>query len=185
MKKIQSVLVFAFICALSFCQPNRRPATFNPGSGYSNINELQGGYGLGTTTIPYSRYFYGMTTIHGYQLNIYGLHIKSSLLGGIGAGVFKYNGGTLFPVFGDIRFNIDKKKASPYIFAKSGLLLSFEDLFAQTRMFINGGVGLRFKIDDHIGIHIGTGLFIQMGSNVSRNSFVNLIAGMWFKPDNH
>lgn len=186
MKKLITILVFILAGAVALCQKpsgsKRHSVTLNPNSGYMNINELTYGYGLGSTTLPYSKQFFGLTTMHGYQLNIYGLHINHSLLGGIGTGILFYNGGALFPLYLDLRFVWNSKKISPYVFGNSGLILNFEDLNGETKIFINGGGGVLVKIDDSLSASFGTGLLVQMGSNTSRDAFVNLKAGVVFKP---
>ena len=87
-----SLLLLAVITVSA--QPYKRPATLNPNSGYSNVNELAGGFGLGITSEDYARHFAGFTTTHGYQLNLFGLNVKSNLFGGLGTGILVYNGGT-------------------------------------------------------------------------------------------
>ena len=96
-----SLLLLAVITVSA--QPYKRPATLNPNSGYSNVNELAGGFGLGITSEDYARHFAGFTTTHGYQLNLFGLNVKSNLFGGLGTGILVYNGGILFPLSGDFR----------------------------------------------------------------------------------
>jgi len=163
-------------------QTYKRPVTINPSSGYVTVNELNGGYGLGETVIDYSKYYGGFTTTHGYQLNIYGLNVNSSLAAGIGTGIFVYNGGALLPFYADGRFTMNRKKVSPYLFARSGLLVSINDLNGQTRLFLQGGPGVRIKINDQFAFCASPSLLVQMGSNVSRDAFLSLNAGLVFKP---
>lgn len=186
MKKLITILVFTLAGAVALCQKpsgsKHHSVTLNPNSGYININELHYGYGFGGTNRPYSKQFYGLTTMHGYQLNIYGLHINHSLLGGIGTGILFYNVGPLFPLYLDLRFVWNSKKISPFLFGNSGLLLNFEDLNMKTKIFINGGGGVLLKIDDSLSASFGTGLFVQMGNNTFRDAFVNLKMGVVYKP---
>jgi hypothetical protein len=183
MKKLLLLISLIVISVATMVgQPYNRPVTVNPRSGYVNINELTCAYGLGITTPDYSKYFYGLTTTHGYQLNLYGLHVNSSLIGGIGTGILFYNGGTLFPLYADVRYTTNKKRVSPFIFATGGFLISLDDLNYKTRLFVNGGGGVRFKFDDHISIVVGPGLFVQMGNGVFRDAFVNMKVGIVFKP---
>ena len=98
MKKLLLILAIILNASVVFTQPHKRPVTLNPHSGYASINELTAGYGLGSIGPDYSGYFMGLTTTHGYQLNLYGLRVNSSLSGGIGAGMLFYNGGPLFPL---------------------------------------------------------------------------------------
>lgn len=180
-KSVLLVLVCLSIKTL-MGQPYNRQVTINPGSGYVTVNELSVGYGLGETVIDYSRYFSGFTTTHGYQLNIYGLNVNSSLAAGAGTGIFIYNGGVLLPVYGDGRFTMNRKRVSPYVFVRSGLLFSLRDFNGQTRLFVQGGTGLNIKIDDQFAFCVSPGLLLQMGSNVSRDAFLSLNAGIVFKP---
>jgi hypothetical protein len=182
MKKLKIILVIIIAGTTLFGQTNHRPVTLNPNSGYITINELNLGYGLGTSFRPYSKQFYGLTTMYGYQLNLYGLNVNCGLQGGLGTGVLFYNKDYLFPLYLDVRFFRNKKKASLFIFGDAGLLISIEDFNGQTRLFINGGGGVHVKIDNHLALNIAPGLLIQMGNSVSRDAFVNLKAGVSFKP---
>ena len=182
MKKFKIIFVITIACTTVFGQTNHRSVTLNPNSGYITTNELTFGYGLRSTCLPCSKQFYGLTTIHGYQLNRYGLNVNYGLQGGLGTGVLFYNRDYLFPLYLDVRFSRNKKKASLFIFGDAGLLLSTEDFNGQTRLFINGGGGVRIKIDNHLTVNIAPGLFIQMGNIVCRDAFINLKAGFSFKP---
>lgn len=186
MKKLVVILVFTLACIVAFGQkplfPKRQAVTLNPNSGYVNINELNYGYGLGALTGPYSKQYFGLTTMHGYQLNIYGLHLNRSFLAGAGAGVLFYEGGPLIPFYLDFRYMWNLKGISPFIYEDSGVLLNFEDLIAGAKMFINPGAGAKLKISGSLAASLGAGLFVQMGTNASRDSFVNLKVGVVFKP---
>ena len=124
--------------------------TLNPYSGYANVNEFTYGYGIAGTTMAYSEQFYGFTTSHGYQLNIYGLNRSNHLFIGLGTGVLFYKEGNLVPLFADFRYTWDKKKIEPFIFGNSGVLFGVKDLDENTKLFINGGGGIRYRIDDVI-----------------------------------
>jgi hypothetical protein len=75
-------------------------------------------------------------------------------------------------------------KISPYIYEDNGLLLNIGKLLTDTKMFINPGAGINLKISGTLAASFGTGLFVQMGPNVSRDSFVNLKVGVTYKPGN-
>ncbi len=62
--------------------------------------------------MPYSGQYYGFTTSHGYQLNIYGLNLSTNLFIGLGTGLLFYTEGNLVPAFIDFRFTWDKKKSN-------------------------------------------------------------------------
>jgi hypothetical protein len=183
MKKFKIILVITIVGSTMFGQVYHRPVTLNPNSGYITINEFTYGYGLGTATLNYSKQFYGLTTMHGYQLNLYGLNVNCNLQGGLGTGVLFYNKDYLFPLYFDLRFSQNKKKASLFILGDAGFLLSIKDFNEQTRLFINGSGGVRVKINNHLIVNIAPGLFLQMGSMVSRDTFINLKAGVSFKPN--
>jgi hypothetical protein len=155
----------------------------NPNSGYVNITEIQYGYGLGTNSDPYQRQFLGVITLHGYQLNITGLHFNRSLLALIGTGVLYYGSDPLVPLYFDFRYTWNYKKISPMIFGDSGLLLNTQKIKDGTKLFINPCIGMKIKITSSLAANVGTGLNIQMGPDVSRNSFLNLSTGIIFKPD--
>jgi hypothetical protein len=182
MKKSIFLLSVVIISSVTLGQNKQKAVTFNRYSGYANITEINSGYGLGSTTSPFSKYIVGLTTSHGYRLNIYGLHVNNSLFGGIGTGALFYNEGFLLPLYGDIRFIMNKRKVSPYLFAKSGLLINPDDFSGTTRLFIDCGGGVQFKINKQISINAGPGLFIQMGNEVHRDAFTTMKIGIGYKP---
>ena len=163
----------------SSAQPYKRPGTINLNSGYANVNELTAGYGLRVTSEDYSKYFVGFTTTHGYQLNLFGLNVKNNLFGGLGTGVLFYNGGLLIPLYGDIRLTWNRKKLTPFIFGRSGLLINPDDLDLGTRQFLNLG-GIRLNSMNSLPLPFKPWL-IQMGNLVPRDAFVDLKVGLAFK----
>ena len=174
MKSHLSLLVvlfftFSLVSAQDKVAPNKPSVTLSDAPGYITINEFTAGIGLGDVTPPLSKSFFGITTIHGYQIN------KTFLVGG-GTGVSFYNGGTLVPLFADVRYRFAINKFTPYLFGDGGLLFGG----GETRLFVNGGGGVRYTIDDRLGIHFGTGLWIQNGS--TRDSYISFKLGLVFKP---
>ncbi len=175
------------ICALTIFifytadAQRRRPITINTGSGYVTINEMTGGYGLAGTSSDYADYFYGFTTTHGYQWNMRGLGVNQSMSGAMGAGILIYESGKLFPLFGDLRFTINRTKVSPYFMARGGILISSENFDKLTQLFINAGGGINIKIAGSLAVNLGPGLLVQAGGG-SRESFATMNAGLWFKP---
>jgi len=186
MKRLIIIHVFILIFVSTFSQKNPfrgcGSVTFNKGSGYMNINELHYGYGIAASDSPYGKQYYGFTTTHGYQLNIYNLYTNNSLLAGLSTGVFVYDGRSLIPLSLDIRFMANYKKISPFIYEVNGILVSIDEIKEQTRMFINPGVGVKIKINRLLSASFGAGLFVQMGDNVYRDSFFALRTGIIFKP---
>ena len=186
MKRLLIVVDCILIGTFTYCQGpaifNSQNININSGSGYVTINDLTFGHGLGGTYSTYGKQFIGLTTIHGYQLNIFGLHIKRSLIAGAGTGVLFYDGSPLIPLFLDLRYMRSFNKISPFIYEDNGLLLNLRKLISDTKMFINPGVGINLKISGALAASIGAGLFVQMGPDVSRDSFVNLKVGLSYKP---
>lgn len=186
MKKLILFHLLIFIHAGSFSQKSDfrrcRGITFNKGSGYASINELQYGYGIASSDSPYGKQYLGFTSTHGYQLNISSLHINNSLLAGIGTGVLLYDAGPLIPLYLDFRFMANYWKISPFIYEVNGILLNTEDVIKGTKMFINPGVGIKLKISRLFTATFGSGLFVQMGDNAYKDSFFAFRAGIIFKP---
>jgi hypothetical protein len=178
---IMPLLLFtsAFLAAQKPSGSTRQNVTLNPNSGYANVSEATFGYGVGGTTMPYSGHYYGFTTSHGYQLNIYGLNLSTNLFIGLGAGLLFYKEGNLVPAFVDFRFTWDKKKIEPFLYGNSGLLFGVKSLDENTKLFINAGGGIKYRIDDSFALSLGAGLLLQMGT--SRASFLNIKAGVSYK----
>lgn len=181
MKKLYVFISFLLMGIIASGQVLRQPVTTIHMPGYLNINELTGGYGLGETAPDYSKYFYGLTSTHGYQFNIPGSRAGSAFAGA-GAGMLFYNGGPLFPLYGDLRLRFTRKKISPFLFARGGLLINVNDIRDQSRSFVNAGGGVYINIDSRMSVNIGPGLYIQKGKNIPKDSFVSLNVGILYKP---
>ncbi len=183
MKKILIIPAFLLSAALVTAQRQsgsaRQTVTLNPNSGYANVTEVIYGSGVAGTAMPYSRYYYGFTSSHGYQLNIYGLNLSTNLFIGIGSGLLFYKEGNLVPAFVDFRFTWDKKKIEPFLYGNSGLLFGVNNLDENTKLFINAGAGIKYRIDEAFALSLGTGLLLQMGT--SRATFLNVKAGVSYK----
>jgi hypothetical protein len=186
MKKLFLLIAIVLTGSSAFSQrqssSRSQTVTLNPNSGYVNINELQYGFGLYTRTGPYDAYYFGFTTMHGYQLNISGSHINRSFMILGATGIFIYNDGALIPLYIDLRYIWNLKKVSPFLFGDSGLLINYEEVINGTKMFINPGAGVKIGISRTLSTTIGAGLQVQMGEEVTRNSFINVKAGLVFKP---
>ena len=180
MRILIPILMINLVCCTVSGQGKRRPMTMNPGSGYANYNEITGGFGLSHTSLPNSKYYYGLTTTHGYQLNIYGLNVNRDLFGGLGTGVLIYEGGLHVPLCLDLRFTWNIDKISPFVSGDGGFLFSFDDVNEKTMMVINGGGGIKIKINRNLYATFGTGLRVQMAVG-GRRSFVNAKIGLGFK----
>ncbi len=141
--------------------------------GFINITELNGGIGLGLIDASFSRYYFGITTVNGYQFT---RNIKA----GVGVGVQAHNGGTLFPLYIDARYSFSSQELVPFFAAAGGVALSFRDLNSGSRIFINPSAGLKWVAANRTGISFSTGLMITSGGGF-RDSFVNVKIGVEFK----
>jgi hypothetical protein len=142
----------------------------NPG--FISINELTTGIGLGITDVPYSKSFFGFTTVNGYQIN-------KSFVAALGTGLSFYNGGLLVPLFLDFRYRFKIDLITPYVFADGGLLLNFSDINVP-KLFVNPGIGIRYSFSRNIAVNLGSGLLIQSGGS-GRDAFINIKAGVTYK----
>jgi hypothetical protein len=175
MKRIPAILTVILltiftVSAQEKVTPNKPTVALSSAKGYITINELTGGIGLGDTSVPYSKSYFGFTTIHGYQIN------QSFVVGG-GTGVSFYNGGTFIPVFADVRYRFMISTFTPYLFGDGGLLLNTA---GGTKLFMNGGGGIRYTINTKLALNFGTGLWIQYGD--FRDAFISFNLGVTFKP---
>lgn len=164
------LLTMSMVSAQEMVPPNKPYVSLNGIPGYITINELTGGIGLGDVSVSYSKFFFGFTTIHGYQIN------DAFVVGG-GTGVVFYNGGTFIPLFADVRYRFLINTFTPYLYGDGGLLFNTA---GGKKLFISGGPGVRYTVNNNIGINFATGLLIQYGD--SRDSFVNFKLGLTYKP---
>jgi hypothetical protein len=140
--------------------------------GYITINEFNAGFGLGDVKPPYSKYFFGISTVHGYQIN------KDFIAGG-GTGINFYNGGALVPLFLDFRYRIYISRVTPYVVADGGVLFDFSGK-KDLRVFINPSAGVSYTLKPKLALSFGTGLYIQWGK-FARDSYINLKTGVIYK----
>lgn len=152
--------------------PLRPASSIRSNPGFITINELTAGFGLGVTDVPYSKYFFGFTTVNGYQIN------RNFIVAG-GTGLSVYNGGVLVPLFLDVRYMFLVDQFTPYLFGDAGLLLNFADFMDGTKGFLNGGAGVKYHFPGRLEILLGAGLLVQWGT--ARDAFVNLKAGVSYK----
>jgi hypothetical protein len=197
MKRIIGILIFIICTTSIYCQQSHykyKPVTYNPNSGYVTINELNYGFDLGVSSVTLSdsssafgdstiygtQILYGITSIHGYQLNIVNMNFKSSVQAGIGSGVLLYDGVPRIPLYLDIRYILDLHSISPFVYNDCGLIINFKE-FDQTKLFLNPGAGVKLKISRSFAATVGAGLFVQMGNFVFKESFLNFKAGIIYK----
>jgi hypothetical protein len=178
MKAPLTLLLLIFFTSMAAGQPDQRIAkvpkiNYDWRPGFISITELTGAIGLGTTEVAYSKYYYGITTLAGYQFT---RNIKA----GAGLGVQKHNDGTLFPLFIDGRYSFKAQEFVPFIAMTGGLALSFEDIQAQTYVFVNPSLGLKWVAANRTGVSLSAGLMMMSG-DFTRNSFINFKLGLEFK----
>jgi len=178
MKKafIISLILITTVCSSAQLFKHRRPSRSTYGKrGYIvSINEVSFGAGMVSPEMPYSKSYFGLTTLLGYQAN-------QTVMMGAGTGLFLYNDGFLIPVYADIRFNLMQDNIIPYLSGSAGILMNPSDLDSGIRTFINPSAGLIYPTRKKISINTSVGAFIQMTKNTSRATFVNLKAGIMYK----
>jgi hypothetical protein len=141
--------------------------------GFISITEITGGLGLGDTESELSRYYYGITTLAGYQFT---RNIKA----GAGAGIQMHNDGTLFPLYLDLRYSINAQEIIPFIAGSGGIMLDFSNI-EDTRVFINPSVGIRYVAANRRALTFSTGLMVTTGGPNDRKSFINVKLGVELK----
>ena len=151
---------------------NQQDYVEQTGSGFITINELTVGIGIGETGVPYSKSFFGITTVNGYQTDY-------NFIAAVGTGLSFYNGGMLVPLFLDFRYGFNIDQFNPYIFVDGGLLFNFSDFKEGTKLFINPGIGVRYYVSQKMAVTLGGGLLVQY--RPSRDSFINIKAGVSYK----
>lgn len=142
-------------------------------AGFVNITEFGAGTGLGLVDEPYSKSFFSITTVNGYQFT---RNIKA----GVGIGIQAYNGGTLLPLFVDARFSLSAQKLVPFIAAASGVELSLRDLGGESRIFIHPSLGVKWVAASKLGLSLSAGILSTSGGGL-RDSFVTVKLGAEFK----
>ncbi len=178
MRSKLTLLLLIISLAAAMAQPDRRIAK-NPAinydwqAGYVNIVEIVGGPGLSATEYPYSKYFFGITTVNGYQFT---RNIKA----GVGLGIHMHNDATLFPAYIDARYTFSAQEWVPFIAAAGGLALNFSNLENQTWIFLNPSAGVRYVAANRMAVTFSAGLMSMAGEG-TRHSFISFKAGMEFK----
>ena len=152
--------------------PNKPFSTLSSTPGFVTINELTGGPGLAGKTQPYSKYFFGFSSVNGYQVN-------SDFFLGVGLGVSFYDAGLLVPLFLDFRYAFSTGQLSPYLYADGGLRLKVSNL-NETKLFINPGVGARYALSRNLALDLSVGI-LSHASGFNRESFVDLKLGVIYK----
>jgi len=179
MRKILTSILLVLSMGTILAQPDERIAktpkiNYDWRPGFVSITEVTAAIGLGITENELSKYYYGITTVAGYQFT---RNIKA----GAGAGVHVHNDGTLFPLYLDIRYSISAQEIVPFFAGAGGIALDFTNLVDNTRVFINPSAGIKYVAANKIGVSFSTGLMVTTGGSDARKSFVNFKLGVELK----
>lgn len=148
--------------------------TYDWKPGFVSITELTGATGLGLTDYEFSKQYYGITTFAGYQFT-------RNIRTGAGAGIHMHNDGPLFPLYLDIRANLNSQVVVPFVAGSGGVMIDFTD-FGDTRVFINPALGIRYVAAPRKTVTLQTGLMVSTGGSNERSSFINFKIGIELKP---
>lgn len=178
MRTTLSLLLLLVTVTVAYSQPDPgiapSPAlNYDWRPGIISITELGGGPGLGTTDVRYAKYFYGITTMAGYQFT---RNIKACL----GVGVSRHNDGYLYPVFADVRFSFSANEIVPFVAAQGGLNFDFNDSGNTAWLYINPSAGVKWVAANRTGLSVSAGV-LSMSGGGTRHSFVNLRLGIEYK----
>lgn len=178
MKTKLSLLLFLVSIIGAYAQPDQRIAktpkvNYDWQPGFVSITELTGGIGLAETESDLAKYYYGFTTVAAYQFT---RNIKA----GAGVGVQIHNNGNLFPLFLDMRLNMNSQQVVPFISGAGGIMLDFSEL-EDTRVFINPLIGMRYVAANRTAVSFSTGVMVTTGGPLARKSFINFKLGMELK----
>ncbi len=141
--------------------------------GFISITELTGGPGMSLTDAPYAKYYFGITSIAGYQFT-------RNLMAGGGTGLHFHNDGTFLPLFLDARFSLNANDFVPFFGAAGGVTINLSDPDSRTWIFINPSIGIRWVAADRRSVSFSAGL-MTMSGELNRNSFINFKLGLGIK----
>lgn len=141
-------------------------------TGFIHIAEVGGALGLGRTDDLYAERIISLDYILGYQAT-------RNFMTGLGTGVNFYNGGTMIPLYADIRYFFNARKNAPFVTADGGVLLSL-DRFDNSGIFINPQFGVRRELNSSLYLHL-TGGFLSQFAPENRHSYINIKAGVSFR----
>ncbi len=179
MKTKLTLFFLALSVSTMMAQPDQRVAktpkvSYDWQPGLISITEVTGAIGLGLINDGLSKYYYGLTTVAGYQFT---RNIKA----GAGVGFHIHEEGTLFPLFLDMRYSINSQQVVPFFAGSGGIMLDFTDLIDNTRVFINPAVGLKYVAAKRVGLSFTTGVMVTTGGPNARKSFINFKLGAELK----
>lgn len=146
---------------------------YDQSAGFISITEITGGTGMSLTDVPYARYYFGITSVAGYQFT-------RNLIAGGGTGLHFHNNGTFLPLFLDARFSLNARDIVPFFGATGGVSVNLSDSDSRTWIFINPSIGVRWVVADRRSVSLSAGL-MTMSGEVNRNSFINIKLGIGIK----
>lgn len=176
MKKsiILTILIFLAVSSSGYSQKKNSNTSGNYKPGLMNITELNGGIGLYKLNRDYAKRVFNVTSILATGL-------ANNLTGGIGVGVSLYNGGTLVPLFADIRYYFNIGKTRCFIMGDGGIILNSVKADGEPKYLVSPGAGVVFPVTKSMSVNLGTFLFTQFGDKeYGHDSFANLKLGMTF-----
>jgi hypothetical protein len=141
--------------------------------GFISITELTGGAGIRLTDAPYANYYFGITSVAGYQFT-------RNLMAGGGMGLHFHNDGTFLPLFLDVRLSLNANDFVPFIGGTGGVAINLSEPDNRTWLFINPSIGIRWVAGDRRSVSFSAGL-MTMSGEVNRNSFINFKLGLGIK----
>lgn len=172
--KILTILIFLAYCSSVFSQKKNDSAAGNYKPGFMNITELNGGIGLYMLNRDYAKRVFNVTSILATGL-------ANNLTGGIGVGVSLYNGGTLVPLFADIRYYFNIGKTRCFLMGDGGIILNSAKTDGGPKYLVSPGAGVVFPVSKSMSVNLGTFIFTQFGDkDYGHDSFANLKLGMTF-----
>lgn len=149
-------------------------------AGYYNLTEVQYGFGLSETNLPFSHHYAGITTVNGIRFG-------SGLALGLGVGYNAYNDGYAIPLYGDLRLFLGSQRVKFFIASPGGFLLNFENFSDFSRVFVNPSGGIIVPLTKSTSLSFSAGLFTQYNNSVFtkedprwRDSFINMRLGLLF-----
>lgn len=146
---------------------------YDRSSGFISITELTGGPGISLTDASFAKYYFGITSVAGYQFT-------RNLMAGGGTGLHFHNDGTFLPLFIDARFSLNAKDFVPFFGAAGGVSINLSDPDSRTWIFINPSIGIRWVVADRRSVSFSAGL-MTMSGKLNRNSFINFKLGLGIK----
>lgn len=142
--------------------------------GIVNIPEIGYGSGLLFPATVQKYNFISLTNITGYQFN---RNVKA----GLGYGVQTHDNKMLFPVFCDMRANLNGQGVVPFLEASGGVELNPPHINNDSRIFISGMLGLHFVTAARLSTNLSAGLHVNAGGPEEKTTFLVVKLGVEIK----